>query len=112
MTRTVIIVGAGFAGLAAAKELVLAGVRVIVLEGGDRVGGRACTKDLEGLCSAEFGATYLHGMQGHHVYDLAAASGLLGPVHTKGKPFLGLTLACMQTKTRAPHGTFQFAPPS
>jgi monoamine oxidase len=88
MAKTVVVVGAGFAGLAAAKDLALRegkGVRVVVLEGGDRVGGRACTKILVGLCKTEFGATYLHGMQGHHVYNLAEANGLLGPVHTKGR---------------------------
>jgi len=86
--KTVVVVGAGFAGLAAAKELDLAedkGLRVILLEGGDRVGGRACTKSLDGLCMTEFGATYLHGLQGHHVYNIAEASGLLGPIHTKGR---------------------------
>jgi len=99
MNRTVVVVGAGFAGLAAAKkELVLGGARVIVLEGGDRVGGRACTNDLNGLCRTEFGATYLHGIQGHHVYNLAAASGLLGPVHTKG----GLSFASSQSNLLHP----------
>ncbi len=81
------VVGAGFAGLAAARDLSSSeGIRVVVLEGGQRVGGRACTKQMDEICKTEFGATYLHGMQGHHVYDLAAAEGLLGPVHTKGDP--------------------------
>ena len=57
--RNVVIVGAGFAGLAAAKSLVTAGedVTVTVLEGGSRVGGRANTQTLEGLGKVEFGAT-------------------------------------------------------
>jgi monoamine oxidase len=39
----VIVVGAGFAGLAAARQLTQAGRKVLVLEGRDRVGGRAFT---------------------------------------------------------------------
>ncbi|HEV8702088.1 MAG TPA: NAD(P)/FAD-dependent oxidoreductase [Candidatus Polarisedimenticolia bacterium] len=38
-----IIVGAGVSGLAAARRLLAARRRVLVLEGRDRVGGRACT---------------------------------------------------------------------
>src|SRR6201988_1822612 len=37
------VVGAGFAGLAAARDLVRVGHDVVVLEGRDRVGGRSAT---------------------------------------------------------------------
>jgi monoamine oxidase len=47
MTR-VAVVGAGFAGLAAAVDLVDAGVDVVVLEARDRVGGRVWSQPFDG----------------------------------------------------------------
>ncbi|GHE88761.1 putative flavin-containing monoamine oxidase AofH [Amycolatopsis deserti] len=41
--RPVVVLGAGVAGLTAAHQLATAGVPVVVLEAGDRVGGRAYT---------------------------------------------------------------------
>ena len=48
-TADVIVVGAGFAGLAAAKALRAAGVEPVVLEARDRVGGRTCPGTIAGL---------------------------------------------------------------
>jgi phytoene dehydrogenase-like protein len=44
-----IVVGAGLAGLACARELHRAGRRVLVLEAGDRVGGRVTTDTVDGF---------------------------------------------------------------
>ena len=49
MQHDVIIVGAGLAGLACAREMVRAGRRVIVLEAADRVGGRVATDEVDGF---------------------------------------------------------------
>ena len=48
ITRDVVIVGAGAAGLTAANELKKAGLSVAVLEARDRVGGRLWTDTIEG----------------------------------------------------------------
>jgi len=43
LTADVVVVGAGFAGLSAAVRLSAAGLRVLVVEEGPRLGGRAAT---------------------------------------------------------------------
>ena len=45
----VVVVGAGLAGLRAARLLALAGQRVVVLEGSDRVGGKLRTEEVAGV---------------------------------------------------------------
>jgi monoamine oxidase len=55
----VVVVGAGFAGLTTACELVRRGRSVLVLEARDRVGGRALNKELGGGVIAERGATFI-----------------------------------------------------
>lgn len=60
--RHVVVVGAGFAGLVAARELEAAGVRVTVVEARDRIGGRAWTERRMGA-DLEMGATWVHWFQ-------------------------------------------------
>jgi len=55
----VAIVGAGFAGLAAADALAAAGVDVVVLEARDRVGGRVWSQELANGATVELGAEFI-----------------------------------------------------
>ena len=58
----VIVIGAGAAGLAAARELARSAMSVLVLEARDRIGGRCWTRLEPGLeVPIEYGAEYIHG---------------------------------------------------
>ena len=59
--RDALVIGAGAAGLAAARELHDAGCSVAVLEARDRVGGRAWTSYDLAPHAVELGAEYVHG---------------------------------------------------
>lgn len=58
---TVIVIGAGMAGLAAARKLRDAGKDVLVLEARDRLGGRILTSHKWGDATVDLGATWIHG---------------------------------------------------
>jgi monoamine oxidase len=88
----VVVLGAGLAGLAAARELEADGAAVVVLEARDRVGGRVHTLR-EGFAEgqhAEAGADLIEAGQSH-VRSLAAEVGLT-PVRIlrRGWAFYGL----------------------
>jgi monoamine oxidase len=56
------VIGAGAAGLAAARALVQSGFDVVVLEARDRIGGRIYTlRDPESHLPIELGAEFIHG---------------------------------------------------
>ncbi|MBV8197608.1 MAG: FAD-dependent oxidoreductase, partial [Candidatus Eremiobacteraeota bacterium] len=62
LSADVIVIGAGAAGLAAARDLARQSLHVVVLEGRDRIGGRVCSQSPEpDLPLAELGAEFVHG---------------------------------------------------
>ncbi|MFD7439692.1 flavin monoamine oxidase family protein [Streptomyces sp. NPDC059861] len=58
----VIVIGGGFAGVTAARELKKQGKRTLILEARNRVGGRAWSSTFSGV-PVEFGATWIHPSQ-------------------------------------------------
>ncbi|KAH7354713.1 putative flavin-containing amine oxidase [Rhexocercosporidium sp. MPI-PUGE-AT-0058] len=64
-----IVIGTGFAGLIAARDLSLAGVSVLLVEGRDRIGGRTWTADVDGE-KIEMGGTWVHWAQPHVFCEL------------------------------------------
>ncbi len=64
-------VGAGLAGLSAAAMLRQKGVSVQVLEARDRIGGRVWTSRLWHDMPMDLGATWIHGVSGNPVSELA-----------------------------------------
>lgn len=57
----ILIVGAGLAGLSCARILTTEGYDVEILEGRERVGGRAFSLEVGGVEGVDLGASYLHG---------------------------------------------------
>lgn len=72
---TVLIVGAGMAGLTAANALNNAGIRNIVIEARDRTGGRLFTKNVGGI-PIDLGASWIHDPTGNPMTAFADSAGV------------------------------------
>jgi phytoene dehydrogenase-like protein len=55
----VVVVGAGYCGLTAARNSALEGLNVLLLEGRDRIGGRSWSSNIQGY-PFEMGGTWVH----------------------------------------------------
>lgn len=74
--RTVIVVGSGFAGLAAARALSAKGADVVVLEARERIGGRIFTSHRWSDLPIDLGASWIHGVEGNPLTALADEAGV------------------------------------
>lgn len=82
--RTVVVVGAGLAGLSAALHLHDHLINVVVLEAQSQAGGRVRSTSLGDASfdsrhitrTVELGATFFHGTRGNAAYDLSVLNGL------------------------------------
>ena len=73
--KSVIIVGAGISGLAAAKKLKEKGFNVTILESQEKIGGRLRTNRSLGVGFDE-GASWIHGIDGNPITTLAQQAGM------------------------------------
>ena len=73
--RTVAVIGAGLAGLSAAQELARQGHDVTVFEARNRIGGRIWTSRLWPDLPVDLGASWIHGLKGNPLTDLARQAG-------------------------------------
>lgn len=85
LERDVAIVGAGLAGLVAARRLAEAGLSLLVLEARPRVGGRLLNEDIGSGKVVELGGQWIGPTQ-HQLADLAAELGVgTFPTHDRGR---------------------------
>ncbi|KAK4357799.1 hypothetical protein RND71_023409 [Anisodus tanguticus] len=80
----VIVIGAGLSGLVAARQLISLGLKVVVLEGRGRPGGRVRSKKMTGgqngvVAAADLGGSVLTGINGNPLGVLARQLGV--PLH-------------------------------
>jgi len=73
--KRVLVIGAGVAGLAAAKDLKSHGFEVIVIEGRDRIGGRVHTVDLGGQ-PVDLGAQWIEGARRNPIAEMCNRNGI------------------------------------
>jgi len=77
MKFDVIVIGAGVAGLAAARDLSAAGKRICVVEARERIGGRIFTiRDKREPLPIELGAEFIHG-EAEETFAIVKAAALL-----------------------------------
>lgn len=73
--KSVAVIGAGMAGLAAAGALARAGADVTLYEARTRIGGRVVTSTLWPDLPCDLGASWIHGPIGNPIKKLAKAAG-------------------------------------
>jgi len=75
--KKIIVVGAGMAGISAAKEICkIPSFDIKILEAAHRIGGRVLTENV-GDVPVELGATFIHGTATNVIYELSKQYGLI-----------------------------------
>lgn len=99
---TVVVIGAGMAGLAAARALTARGARVTVLEARGRIGGRIHTSRLWPDVPIDLGASWIHGTHGNPLTALAREAGAktLTTRYDSSKLYIAPELAALGVKGR------------
>lgn len=82
----IVVIGAGAAGIAAARELKTAGRQVVILEARNRVGGRAFTDTSLGA-AYDAGAMFIHWAERNPWVKIAADLGIPTPNESWGSGF-------------------------
>lgn len=75
VAEEIIVVGAGLAGLTAARDMKVAGLDVTVLEAREHIGGRAYTDQNTGI-PLDMGASWILGINQSATYELAVEAGV------------------------------------
>lgn len=97
-SKRILVIGAGLAGLSAARKLREMGYEVLIVEGRDRIGGRLWTSSRWPDIPIDLGASWIHGVDGNPLTKLAESANakLLSTSYersvlfnTDGKPLLG-----------------------
>jgi len=94
-TADVVVVGAGVAGVTAARELVQAGFSVVVVEARDRIGGRVHSIRDFATRPLEAGAEFVHGERATTWSELRAAG-----LTTRACPLRRHTMLSLSGRTR------------
>lgn len=69
--KRIVVIGAGLAGLAAARTLQGRGYDVVLLEARDRIGGRVWTSTVWPDIPLDLGASWIHGIRGNPLTSVA-----------------------------------------
>ncbi|MDQ6812159.1 MAG: FAD-dependent oxidoreductase [Bacteroidota bacterium] len=98
----IIVLGAGAAGLMAAKKLLGAGLNVCILEARNRLGGRIQTFSIDAVDGYEGGAEFIHG-------DLEATMQILAEAGLEKHPLTGETWQVANGKWSQENEFFAYA---